>query len=195
MSYKDEREIDWSKVYRQASGQQSFHLQALLLPFLRIFFKLSFRIEGRLPREPCLLAPSHASRIDPFLMAVLPKGPPLRFVAKSQLFRWPLTGAWLSLGAFPVQRGTYDLHSLQLACQILERGHRLVVFPQGGIYQSIDVGQARWGAGRIARDVPVVPVFIDRRKRRIVFGEVQQFAGDDLEIARQIISSIKDLQR
>lgn len=101
-----------------------------------LYFKLSggMKVSGieHVPMDgPILVAPNHASYLDPPVVGcALPRV--LSFMAKEELFRNPVFGGVIrSLGAFPVRRGAGDLESIRLALSILEQDRALLVFPEG----------------------------------------------------------------
>ena len=115
----------------------------------------------------------------------------LRFMAKSELFWFPLGPFIASCGAFPVRRGERDLEAVETAVRLCREGHIVVMFPEGtrrekGLRKR---HEARWrsGAARIALEagVPLVPAGIagtadlsHLAKLRVVFGD--PIALDDL---------------
>jgi 1-acyl-sn-glycerol-3-phosphate acyltransferase len=108
----------------------------------------------------------------------------LRFMAKKELFWWPL-GPIISLGgAFPVRRGEGDVEAIHKAIELARKGHVVAMFPHGtrrrkGLVKRHQP-RAHSGAARIAleADVPLVPAAIagtDRLSRlarlRVRYGE------------------------
>jgi len=145
------------------------------------------------PREGgFVLAANHWSNLDPWPLG-LPLFPRrfLRFMAKSELFWFPLGAIISAGGAFPVRRGERDEEAIATAVSLARAGHAVVMFPEGtrrakGLRKR---HEARWhtGAARIALEagVPLVPAGIagtDRLARlgplRVRYGE--PVALDDL---------------
>jgi 1-acyl-sn-glycerol-3-phosphate acyltransferase len=111
---------------------------------------------------PAILAPVHRSLVD-FAFATLLSDRKLFFMAKDQLWRNKLLGiALLRLGVFPVHRESADRQSLQRAQQVLERGQLLVMFPEGGRQEGVQVGTLLEGAMFLAArtDAVMVPIGI-----------------------------------
>ncbi|MGI6037874.1 MAG: lysophospholipid acyltransferase family protein [Limnochordia bacterium] len=130
----------------------------------RVFFRLFYRYEviGRekVPAQGgAIIIANHISWLDPpLLAAVLDR--PVAFMAKEELFRWPLAGWFFrQLNAFPVQRGEGDRRALRTAYQILGEGGVLGLFPEG-TRGSGSLQPFHRGAALIAlrTGVPVVPV-------------------------------------
>jgi 1-acyl-sn-glycerol-3-phosphate acyltransferase len=163
-------------------------------PLVKFLFRL--RAEGleNLPRSGgFVLAANHVSNLDPW-----PLGMPLfprrylRFMAKSELYWWPLGPILNGAGAFPVRRGERDLEAIERAVALAREGHVIAMFPEGtrrrkGLRKK---WQPEWhaGAARIALDagVPLIPAGIrgtDELRRlgplRIVYGEPIDLDGLD----------------
>src|SRR5881296_67226 len=141
---------------------------AVSWPVLRSLFRL--RAEGRenLPAEGgYVLAANHISNLDPWPLG-LPLWPRrfLRFMAKSELYWWPLGQVITAGGGFPVRRGERDLEAIQTAVDLAREGNVVAMFPQGtrqekGLVKRYQP-KAHTGAARIALEagVPLVPAAI-----------------------------------
>ena len=158
---------------------------ALSVPLLRIVFRQQVSGVENLPREGgYVLSANHNSNFDPWPLG-LPLFPRrfLRFMAKSELFWFPLGVVIRGAGAFKVRRGERDQEAIDTAMQLCREGNVVVMFPEGtrrkkGLRKK---HEARWhtGAARIALEagVPLVPAAIagtDRLGRlarlRVVYG-------------------------
>jgi 1-acyl-sn-glycerol-3-phosphate acyltransferase len=169
-------------------------LGVLSWPVIRFLFRLRARGIENVPRRGgCVLAANHVSNLDPWALG-LPLFPHryLRFMAKSELYWFPL-GRLLSLGgAFPVRRGERDTEAIETAARLCREGHIVVMFPEGtrrkkGLRKKWEA-RPHTGAARIALDagVPLVPAGIsgtDRIRRlgplRVAYGA--PIALDDLD--------------
>ena len=118
-------------------------------------------------RAGSVLAANHSSNFDPWPLGI-PLFPRrfLRFMAKSELFWFPLGKIITAGGAFPVRRGQRDEEAIATAVALCRAGHVVVMFPEGtrrekGMRKK---HEARWhtGAARIALEagVPLVPAGI-----------------------------------
>lgn len=106
-----------------------------------------------------ILVANHESLFDPWLLALATRRP-VRYMAKSELWRYPLIGRTLdAFGAFPVERGTGDSTAISNAAELLRRGEVLGMFPQGTSKQ-LARRVYRRGAARLAlaTGAPIVPV-------------------------------------
>jgi len=85
------------------------------------------------------------------------------FMAKEELFRSRFSRFFVgNFGAFPVRRGQLDRGALHRAKQLLVQGLALVMFPEGGRSQSVQLQPAFSGSALIAvrSGVPILPVGI-----------------------------------
>jgi 1-acyl-sn-glycerol-3-phosphate acyltransferase len=158
---------------------------ALSWPVLRLVFRLRATGTENVPASGGLvLAANHWSNFDPWPLAI-PFFPRrfFRFMAKSELFWFPLGAVVVAGGGFKVRRGEQDEEALATAVTLVREGHVVVMFPEGtrrtkGIRKR---HEARWrtGAARIALEagVPLVPAGIagtDRLARlaplRVAYG-------------------------
>ena len=155
-------------------------------PLVRLLFRYRARGVEHLPRAGgYVLAANHSSNFDPWVlgMALFPRRF-LRFMAKSELFWFPLGPFIAGAGAFQVRRGHRDLEAIRTAQELARQGHVIAMFPEGtrrrkGLRKKRQA-EAHSGAARIAlgADVPLVPAAIGgtaslRRLAplRVVYGE------------------------
>ena len=150
-----------------------FFVQRLARAVFGLYFRCYTRGRRNLPRQGgVIIAPTHRSNLDTPMIGAS-AGRPLRYFAKSGLFKGPIT-TWMlvAMGAFPVRRDTIDRSALKAALSVLEGGQPLVVFPEGErksgnrIYPLLD--GAAWLAAK--SQVPVVPVAIGGTERAMGIG-------------------------
>lgn len=148
------------------------------------------RVRGKenLPEGPAVISCNHSAFSDPVwvVLASKPKRP-YRVMAKEELFKIPVF-RWLirKVGAFPVDREANDINAVKTALKALRDGDKLLIFPEGTRVHE-DVPPAAHGGAMLLTTrakVPIVPVYITRRKRflrpiDVVFGEAYepQIAG------------------
>lgn len=130
------------------------------------------RVEGleNLPKDqPVLLCANHSSAVDPILLiCAMRQDFPLRIMAKKQLMKIPVVGAFLrAIGVFGVDRGNSDIAAVKTSIQSLRDGWNLLVFPEGTRVKEPGSVDVKGGVGMMAirSGVPLVPVFIGRDKR------------------------------
>jgi 1-acyl-sn-glycerol-3-phosphate acyltransferase len=165
-----------------------FLLAVLTGPIVRIVFRLRASGREHVPAEGgFVLAANHWSNLDPWPLG-LPLFPRryLRFMAKSELFWFPLSPIITAGGAFPVRRGESDLQAIATAVELCREGHVVVMFPEGtrrrkGLRKK---HEARWhsGAARIALEagVPLIPAAISGTERLARLGPLRVAYGQPI---------------
>jgi len=100
--------------------------------FVFLFARVEIRGREHVPASGAyIIVANHTSWKDPPVVS-LALGTPIRWMAKIEVFDYPLIGFLLrGIGNFAVRRGESDRRSVQLALQVLERGLPLGVFPEG----------------------------------------------------------------
>jgi 1-acyl-sn-glycerol-3-phosphate acyltransferase len=182
-------------------------IAVLSWPILRGLYRLRDRGRENLPAEGgYVLASNHLSNLDPWPlgMPVWPKRF-LRFMAKSELYWWPLRYVLKGVGAFPVRRGQHDLAAIETAVKLAREGYAVVMFPEGtrrkkGIVKKFEA-RPRSGAARIALEagVPLVPAALKGTdtlmrlgKMRVVYGapvDIEDLRGVEIADAAQEATS------
>jgi 1-acyl-sn-glycerol-3-phosphate acyltransferase len=172
------REPDW--IYGLAR-------LVLTLPTILLFRTRGIGV-GNVPKQgPVILAPNHFSAWDHFFAGVYLRRP-VRFMAKSQLFKHPVVEfIFFHGGVFPVRRGDRDQEAFITAKTILGKGGLVLIYIEGGRSRSRELGDPKPGVGRLALEtgVPVIPVAIHgsagvRRWKRFRFPKVTVQFGDPL---------------
>jgi len=166
------------------------------------------------PRKgPLIIASNHFNNADPpVLGATMPRR--LVFMAKNEMFQWPILGLAARLGgAFPVRRSEADLGALRKAGEVLHNGEALAMFPEGTRSTDGKMHKAHPGTALLAlrSEAPVLPVAISgtenivlirlpldllRRRRprvRVVVGQpfflppVERITADEVERCTDVI--------
>ncbi|WP_419919607.1 lysophospholipid acyltransferase family protein [Candidatus Poriferisocius sp.] len=150
-----------------------FLVQRLARAVFGVYCRCRTRGRRNLPREGgVIIAPTHRSNLDtPMIGASANR--PLRYFAKSGLFRGPIT-TWMlvAMGAFPVRRDIIDRSALKAALTVLEAGQPLVVFPEGERKSGPRIFPLMDGVAWLAAkaQVPVVPVAIGGTEQAMAVG-------------------------
>lgn len=163
---------------------------AVTWPIVRGLYRL--RAEGveNVPSSGGLvIAANHTSNFDPWPLA-MPLWPRryLRFMAKSELFWWPVGPAITAGGAFPVRRGERDVEAIRKAVSLVRDGHIVVMFPHGTRQRKGLVKRhrprAHTGAARIALDgvVPLLPAAISGTDRLARLGPLRVRYGKPIPL-------------
>lgn len=142
-------------------------LRSIAHPLLNSWLKIDAQGMEHFPREGAfIVTPNHISNFDPVVMAyfMLRQGIPLRFMAKAELFKYPVVKQLLnSVKLIPVHRSSGDPSSvLEAARQALRDGEAVGIYPEGTLTRDPHMWpmKAKTGAARLALDtgVPVIPV-------------------------------------
>jgi 1-acyl-sn-glycerol-3-phosphate acyltransferase len=163
---------------------------ALSWPVIRGLYRL--RAEGmeNLPTSGgFVIAANHTSNFDPWPLA-LPLWPRrfLRFMAKSELYWWPLGLLITAGGGFPVRRGERDVEAIQKAVELARAGDVVAMFPHGTRQRKglVKKHQPRphTGAARIALEagVPLVPAAIAGTDRLSRLEQLRVRYGKPIEL-------------
>lgn len=150
-----------------------FFAQRLARAVFGLYFRCCTRGRRNLPAEGgVVIAPTHRSNLDAPMIGAS-AGRPLRYFAKSGLFRGPVT-TWLlvAMGVFPVRRDIADRSALKAALSVLDAGQPLVMFPEGERKSGTRVFPLLDGVAWLAAkaQVPVVPVAIGGTERAMGIG-------------------------
>ncbi len=162
----------------------------LSAPVLYGPFRLRVRGKENLPSSGgFVLTCNHVSSFDPWPLG-MPLWPQrwLRFMAKSELYWWPVRLVLDGAGAFKVRRGQADLEAIETAVRLVREGHTVVMFPEGtrrskGLVKKHEA-RPRTGAARIALEagVPLVPAAVAGTDRLLRFGPLRVAYGSPVDI-------------
>jgi 1-acyl-sn-glycerol-3-phosphate acyltransferase len=192
-------------------------IAAISWPVLRVAYRLRpHGLENLPPEGGFVLACNHVSSFDPWPLG-LPLWPKrqLRFMAKSELYWWPMTIVLNGAGAFPVRRGQRDTQAIETAVDLVRAGNVVAMFPEGtrrakGLVKRFEA-RPRTGAARIALEggVPLVPAAVagtDGLTRfsqlHIAYGppvDIDDLRGEDLakvahEATERLMARILELE-
>ncbi len=124
-----------------------------------------------LPEGGCVICPNHISFADIPVIACVFRGRTLKYMAKKELFFWPLGCLFRALGAYAVDRKKGDVGALKTAISVAEAGECAVIFPQGHRNPGVDPRDTavHGGAMFVAKkaNVPIIPVYIKAKNRRV----------------------------
>jgi len=186
-------------------------------PVLYGLFRLRARGRENVPEAGgCVLACNHLSSFDPWPLGVpLWPGRQLRFMAKAELYWFPLNKIADAAGAFPVHRGQRDTVAIETAVRLAREGNVIAMFPEGtrrkkGLVKKFEA-RPRTGAARIALEagVPLIPAAVkgtDRLLRlarlRVAYGppvDLDDLRGQDIaatavEATARLMARIEELE-
>jgi 1-acyl-sn-glycerol-3-phosphate acyltransferase len=172
---------------------------------MRKLFVWLFRLNGwkmdvNLPPgyEKCVvIAAPHTSNWD-FLysMAVFFKlNIPIRFLAKKELFRWPLKGMLKSMGGMEVQRSSKNKKLVDEMISLFQQHDKLMLMiPAEGTRGRVK----RWKTGfyhvALGANVPVLLGYLDYGTKTAGFGPLLHMTGNPQTDAENIKDFYKNIQ-
>ena len=171
---------------------------AVSWPVLKLF-RLNARGLENLPETGFVLASNHISNFDPWPlgMPLFPRRQ-LRFMAKSELYWWPLRYLLDAGGAFPVRRGERDREAIETAISLVCAGEIVVMFPEGtrrkkGLVKKYQP-RPHTGAARIALGggVPLVPAAVGGTDRLSRLGPLRAAFGPPVPVDDLAAQPMKD---
>jgi 1-acyl-sn-glycerol-3-phosphate acyltransferase len=164
-------------------------IAAATWPLLYGLFRLRSTGKEHVPEGGCVLACNHLSSFDPWPLG-MPLWPKtfLRFMAKSELYWFPLNKLIDAVGAFPVHRGQRDTVAMETAVRLAREGNVVTMFPEGtrrskGLVKKHEA-RPRSGAARIALEagVPLVPAAVRGTDRLLRLGKLRVAYGAPVDI-------------
>jgi 1-acyl-sn-glycerol-3-phosphate acyltransferase len=155
-----------------------------------LIFRLRSTGKEHIPREGgFVLSANHLSNLDPWPLG-LPMFPhrQIRFMAKAELFRFPLGPIVKAGGAFRVRRGEGDAGAIETAVRLTREGEVVAIFPEGtrrkkGLKKTREA-RPHTGAVRVALEagVPLVPAAISGTDRLSRLGPLRVAYGTPVEL-------------
>lgn len=184
-------------------------IKCIVKPFFKLIYRTKYINPHNVPKEGAyIFAGNHISGVDPIIMAVGQKHRNIHFMAKSELFKNPvLRWFFISIGAFPVDRGNSDKGAVRHFEELLSDGELMGIFIEGTRSKTGEFLKPKSGAALIAYDTktPVIPVCQTKIKGRRVchFGEPMTLeelgfenggAREYREASRRIMDKLKEFR-
>lgn len=160
-----------------------------------IIFSVLYRVEliGREnipPKGAAIICANHLGELDMFFMGYRVKRL-IHYMAKQELFVFPIGPILKRIGAFPVKRGKGDVSAIKTSLKLLKEGHILGIFPEGSRLKN-RVGKSlkiKPGVALLAQKTgaPIIPVAVSGSykpfsKIKVIFGEPFRL---DLDVDRK----------
>lgn len=168
----------------------------------RLFYKIEYLGKENIPEGGgYIVAANHRSLADPVFIGLAFRER-LYYMAKKELFVFPLKYLFRALGAFPVDRGAGDTGALTVAEDIVREKKILGIFPQGKRAKNNEPLKPKSGVAVIAKatKADILPVNISfsgrlhfRSRVYVSFGTLIPYA--DLGIDEEHIATVKNASR
>ena len=170
--YRDERPAEFFDEYHErARSKKPDLVYEVVRTLTSLLGWCVYRVHSispeKVPDGPVILAPNHFSNLDHFFAGMALRRH-IRFMAKSQLFKPPMSWIYKHGGVFPVRRGHRDEEVFITAKQILSDGGCVLMYCEGGRSRTGGIADsAKHGIGRLALEtgVPIVPLAIHGSSR------------------------------
>lgn len=141
--------------------------RSLMIFLFRVYFKICYhhKIYGRehFPKGGGIIASNHISFLDPPLVGVGCPGI-VHFFARDTLFKSRFFGGALKrLLTHPVRRGKGNIESLKLMLDLIQKGEKVVIFPEGKRSLTGDLLKGQLGIGLLVLKThcQVTPAYVD----------------------------------
>ena len=147
------------------AGYEMFYwiIRFLILVAARVVYRMKVSGAENIPKEGSfILCSNHIHSYDPAMLAIS-MNRQMRFMAKKELFKWRLKGAFFrSVGAFPVDREAADMTSYRNAMGALKSGMGLLIFSQGTRMHTLNIKNVKGGVALFAvkSKAPIIPAGI-----------------------------------
>lgn len=157
------------------------------------FDKKGWKLENSIPRSLnkfMLPVAPHTSYMDFFVGVAVRKklGIDIKFLAKSEIFRWPIGGFLKAMGGYPVNRSR-NTRMVDVVTDLYASKERfaIAITPEG-TRRKVDKWKTGFYRIAMAARVPIVLAGIDYAGRRVVFSDPMEVTGNmeaDFEKYRQ----------
>ncbi len=170
---------------------------AILKPALHLYYNIKVAdFPDPFPEGKLIISGNHTCWVDPaWLSTVVPRQ--IHYLAKEEIFNNIILRAlFLNAGFYPVKRGRPDRKAIKFACDILNNGGVLGIFPEGTRNKE-GIGHAFNGAAYLSlkTESPILPVTIDvsghsvRSEINITFHEIIK-APDDKTVSKENLNNL-----
>lgn len=137
--------------------------RAIVYAWLKVCYRHRITGEQHIPKGAAIFAANHVSFLDPPIIGCSSKAP-IHFFARASLFNGWLLHFFISrLNTHPLHYGDHELGAMKMACQLLESGKKIILFPEGERSFNGELRPLKPGVSRISlrTAAPIVPVYLD----------------------------------
>ncbi len=177
--------VNWDEVLKEKIDEKliyspfiMFMYKTILFPFFKIYLRMDLKGVDNIPSTPCIIAPTHQSMLDGFLIeATLPYKILKRsfFLAYKQVFGTDLLKPIATYGQSILIDANEDLkHTMQYCALPLKEENNLVIFPEGARTRDRKLLEFRPFFAMLSKtfNLPIVPVVIDGSFEALESGKV-----------------------
>ena len=178
-------ETNWEDILNNPKDEEliyspfiMFTYKTILLPLFKIFFSLEVKGVENIPQSSCIIAPSHQSMLDGFLIeATLPYAilKNTFFLAFKQVFGTLFFNPISKHGQSILIDANINLkETMQHVSLPLKKDHNLVIFPEGARTRDRKLLEFRPFFAMLSKthNVPIVPVAIDGSYEALPTGKI-----------------------
>jgi 1-acyl-sn-glycerol-3-phosphate acyltransferase len=165
-----------------------------------LFFQLKgWKIDPHLPagHQRCVvIAAPHTSNWDfVYALAVFFKlGMPVKFLAKKELFKWPLSILLNAFGGMPVDRKKNNKLVDAMVDLFSENKNLMLLIPAEGTRSFVQKWKTGFYHVALRANVPVLLGYLDYEKKMAGFGPLLTMTGNGQHDAAHIKSFYKDIK-
>ncbi|MDD2652300.1 MAG: 1-acyl-sn-glycerol-3-phosphate acyltransferase [Sulfurimonas sp.] len=183
--YANSSAVVWEDILHQKIDEKLVYspiiislYKTVLYPLFRLYFRLEVSGVENIPTYPCIIAPSHQSMLDGFLIeSVLPYKILKKsfFLAYKQVFGTTLLAPVSKHGQTILIDANINLkHTMQYCALPLREGNNLVIFPEGARTRDRKLLEFRPFFAMLSKTfgIPVVPVVIDGSYEALQAGKI-----------------------
>ncbi len=176
---------DWGEILEEKIDEKlvyspiiMFIYKTILFPLFRLYFRLKVVGEQNIPSYPCIIAPSHQSMLDGFLIeSILPYKILKKsfFLAYKQVFGTTLLEPISKHGQTILIDANQNLkHTMQYCALPLREGNNLIIFPEGARTRDRKLLEFRPFFAMLSKtfNIPIVPVVIDGSYEALPAGKI-----------------------
>ncbi len=184
-SHLDYTTFEWHEVLQENIDEKliyspfiMFMYKTILLPLFKLYFRMELKGTDNIPTTPCIIAPTHQSMLDGFLIeATLPYKILKQsfFLAYKQVFGTDLLKPIATYGQSILIDANEDLkHTMKYCALPIKEGNNLVIFPEGARTRDRKLLEFRPFFAMLSKtfNVPIVPVVIDGSFEALQSGKI-----------------------
>jgi len=177
--------VEWREILSEEKDDKlifspiiMFIYKTLLYPLFRLYFRLEVKGIENIPKTSCIIAPTHQSMLDGFLIeSTLPYSVLKNtfFLAFTQVFGTKLLHPIATYGQTILIDANIDLkNTMQRTATPLKMGKNLVIFPEGARTRDGKLLEFRPFFAMLSSiyNVPIVPVIIDGSFEALPSGKI-----------------------